>query len=108
LRLTQDFTTQNESFEFKTFDEANFRHVPIVLFTVKTVYISAGTLPQIGAYSIEWDDVKVMPAETNEKKFVNDGGTIITVDENKTKKQPVVTVYGGELLQNPSALKFVK
>jgi len=37
--------------------------------------------------------------------FVNNGGTIITIDENKTKKQPV-TVYG-ETTPNPAALKFV-
>ena len=53
---------------------------------------------------MEWDDVKDAVAEQIEK-FVNDGGTIITVDENKSKKQPV-TVYG-ETTPNPSALKFV-
>jgi hypothetical protein len=42
-------------------------------------------------YSIvEWDDVKDDVAEQIE---ICKNGTIITVDENKTKKQPV-TVYG--------------
>ena len=71
---------------------------------VKTIYIS-GNFIAIEKYSIvEWEDVKEAVAEQIEK-FVNDGGTIITVDENKTKKQPV-TVYG-ETTPNPSALKFV-
>ena len=39
------------------------------------------------------------------EKFVDDGGTIIKIDKNKEKKQPV-TVYG-ETTPNPSALKFV-
>lgn len=37
--------------------------------------------------------------------FVNDGGTILSIDENKPKKQPI-TVYG-ESTPNPAALKFV-
>lgn len=50
------------------------------------------------------EDVKDAVAEQIEK-FVNDGGTILTVDENKSKKQPI-TVYG-ETTPNPAALKFV-
>ncbi|MBG6186351.1 MULTISPECIES: NifU family protein [Flavobacterium] len=103
----QDFITQNESFEFKNIDEAKTSPLAQQLFYlpfVKTVYIS-GNFIAIEKYSIvEWDDVKDAVAEQMEK-FVNDGGTIITVDENKTKKQPV-TVYG-ETTPNPSALKFV-
>lgn len=103
----QDFITQNESFEFKNIDEAKTSPLAQQLFYlpfVKTVYIS-GNFIAIEKYSIvEWDDVKDAVAEQMEK-FVNDRGTIITVDENKTKKQPV-TVYG-ETTPNPSALKFV-
>jgi hypothetical protein len=41
---------------------------------------------------VEWDDVKDAVAEQI-NTFVSNGGTIITIDENKTKKQPI-TVYG--------------
>ena len=103
----QDFITQNESFEFKNIDDAKASPLAQHLFYlpfVKTIYIS-GNFIAIEKYSIvEWDDVKDAVSEQIEK-FVADGGTIITVDENKTKKQPV-TVYG-ETTPNPSALKFV-
>ena len=103
----QDFITQNESFEFKNIDEAKPSALAQQLFYlpfVKTIYIS-GNFIAIEKYNIvEWDDVKDAVAEQIEK-FVSDGGIIITVDENKTKKQPV-TVYG-ETTPNPSALKFV-
>ena len=103
----QDFITQNESFEFKNIDEAKTSPLAQQLFYlpfVKTVYIS-GNFIAIEKYSIvEWDDVKDDVAEQIEE-FVNNGGTIITIDENKTKKQPV-TVYG-ETTPNPAALKFV-
>ena len=103
----QDFITQNESFEFKNIDEAKTSPLAQQLFYlpfVKTVYIS-GNFIALEKYSIvEWEDVKDGVAEQIEK-FVNNGGTIITVDENKTKKQPI-TVYG-ETTPNPSALKFV-
>ena len=103
----QDFITQNENFEFKNIDDAKASPLAQQLFYlpfVKTVYIS-GNFIAIEKYSIvEWEDVKDAVAEQIEK-FVADGGTIITVDENKTKKQPV-TVYG-ETTPNPSALKFV-
>ena len=91
----QDFITQNESFEFKNIDDAKASPLAQQLFYlpfVKTIYIS-GNFIAIEKYSIvEWDDVKDAVSEQIEK-FVADGGTIITVDENKTKKQPV-TVYG--------------
>ena len=103
----QEFITQNESFEFKNIDEAKTSPLAQQLFYlpfVKTIYIS-GNFIAIEKYSIvEWEDVKDAVAEQIEK-FVTDGGTIITVDENKTNKQPV-TVYG-ESTPNPAALKFV-
>jgi Fe-S cluster biogenesis protein NfuA len=103
----QEFITQNESFEFKNIDETKTSPLAQQLFYlpfVKTVYIS-GNFIAIEKYSIvEWDDVKDAVAEQIEK-FVTDGGTIITVDENKAKKQPV-SVYG-ESTPNPAALKFV-
>lgn len=103
----QDFITQNESFEFKNIDEAKSSPLAQQLFYlpfVKTVYIS-GNFIAIEKYSIvEWEDVKDAVSEQIEI-FVNNGGIIITPDENKTKKQPI-TVYG-ETTPNPSALKFV-
>ena len=103
----EDFITQNESYEFKNIDEAKASPLAQKLFHlpfVKTVYIS-GNFLAIEKYSIvEWDDVKDAVAEQIDT-FVNSGGTIIEVEENKTKKQPV-TVYG-ETTPNPAALKFV-
>ena len=102
-----DFITQNESFEFKNIDEAKASPLAQQLFYlpfVKTVYIS-GNFIAIEKFSIvEWDDVQVAVAEQIET-YVNNGGIIITEQENKTKKQPV-TVYG-DTTPNPSALKFV-
>lgn len=103
----EDFITQNESYEFKNIDEAKASPLAQQLFHlpfVKTVYIS-GNFIAIEKYSIvEWEDVKDAVAEQIDA-FVNNGGTIITVEENKTKKQPI-TVYG-ETTPNPAALKFV-
>ena len=97
-----DFIANHVSYEFKNIDEASSSPLAQKLFHlpfVKAVYIS-GNFIAIEKYSIvEWDDVKDAVAEQIEK-FVNDGGTIITVDENKSKKQPV-TVYG-ETTPNPS------
>jgi Fe-S cluster biogenesis protein NfuA len=102
-----DFITKNENYEFKNIDETKNAPLAQQLFYlpfVKTVYIS-GNFIAIERFSIvEWDDVKDAVAEQIEK-FVNDGGTIITIDENKSKKQPI-TVYG-ETTPNPAALKFV-
>jgi Fe-S cluster biogenesis protein NfuA len=103
----EDFITQNESFEFKNIDEAKSSPLAQQLFYlpfVKTIYIS-GNFIAIEKYNIvEWDDVKDAVAEQI-NTFVNNRGTIITIDENKTKKQPI-TVYG-ETTPNPAALKFV-
>jgi Fe-S cluster biogenesis protein NfuA len=103
----EDFITKNESYEFKNIDEAKNSPLAQQLFYlpfVKTVYIS-GNFIAIEKFSIvEWDDVKDAVAEQIEA-FVANGGTIITIEENKTKKQPI-TVYG-ETTPNPSALKFV-
>ncbi len=102
-----DFITQNQSFEFKNIDEAKNSELAKQLFYlpfVKTVFIS-GNFIAIERYNIvEWSDVQDAVAEQIED-FVNKGGKIITVDENKSTKQPV-TVYG-ETTPNPSALKFV-
>lgn len=103
----EDFITQNQSFEFKNIDEAQASPLAQQLFYlpfVKTVYIS-GNFIAIERYSIvEWDDVKDAVAEQI-TAFVDKGGVIIKVDENKAKKQPI-TVYG-ETTPNPAALKFV-
>ncbi|WP_125722713.1 NifU family protein [Flavobacterium ustbae] len=103
----EDFITQNQNFEFKNIDEAQASPLAQQLFYlpfVKTVYIS-GNFIAIERYSIvDWDDVKDAVAEQI-TAFVDKGGVIIKVDENKAKKQPI-TVYG-ETTPNPSALKFV-
>lgn len=103
----EDFITQNQNFEFKNIDEAEASPLAQQLFYlpfVKTVYIS-GNFIAIERYSIvDWDDVKDAVAEQI-SSFVEKGGVIIKVDENKAKKQPI-TVYG-ETTPNPSALKFV-
>lgn len=103
----EDFITRNESFEFKNIDEAKSSPLAQQLFYlpfVKTVYIS-GNFIAIERFSIvEWEDVQDAVAEQIEK-YVNNGGVIINLDENKPKKQPI-TVYG-ETTPNPSALKFV-
>ena len=101
------FITQNESFEFKNIDEAKNSPLAQKLFYlpfVKTVYIS-GNFIAIEKFSIvEWQDVQDAVAEQI-ASFVNDGGIIVTVEENKSKKQPA-TVYG-ESTPNPAVLKFV-
>ncbi|MDQ5928704.1 MAG: iron-sulfur cluster scaffold, mitochondrial, partial [Bacteroidota bacterium] len=103
----EDFITKNDSFEFKNIDETKNSPLAQELFYlpfVKTVYIS-GNFIAIEKFSIvEWEDVKDAVAEQIEA-FVEKGGTIINIEENKTKKQPI-TVYG-ETTPNPSALKFV-
>ena len=103
----EDFITRNESFEFKNIDEAKSSPLAQQLFYlpfVKTVYIS-GNFIAIERFSIvDWNDVKDAVAEQIEE-YVNNGGVIINLDENKPKKQPI-TVYG-ETTPNPSALKFV-
>lgn len=103
----EDFITQNENFEFKNIDEAQASPLAQQLFYlpfVKTVYIS-GNFIAIERYSIvDWNDVKEDVAEQI-AAFVDKGGVIIKVDENKAKKQPI-TVYG-ETTPNPAALKFV-
>jgi len=103
----EDFITQNQNFEFKNIDEAQESPLAQQLFYlpfVKTVYIS-GNFIAIERYSIvEWEDVQDAVAEQI-AAFVDKGGVIIKIDENKAKKQPI-TVYG-ETTPNPSALKFV-
>lgn len=103
----EDFITQNQNFEFKNIDEAKSSPLAQQLFYlpfVKTVYIS-GNFIAVERFSIvEWEDVQDAVAEQIEA-FVNNGGTIINIDENKSKKQPI-TVYG-ETTPNPAALKFV-
>lgn len=103
----EDFITKNQNFEFKNIDEAQASPLAQQLFYlpfVKTVYIS-GNFIAIERFSIvDWDDVKEAVAEQIEA-FVDKGGVIVTIDENKPKKQPI-TVYG-ETTPNPAALKFV-
>ena len=102
-----DFITNNESFEFKNIDETKSSPLAKELFFlpfVKTVYIS-GNFIAIERYSIvEWEDVQDAVAEQIQN-YVANGGKIINIEENSSKKQPI-TVYG-ESTPNPAALKFV-
>ena len=102
-----DFITQNENFEFKNIDEAKNSPLAQQLFYlpfVKTVYIS-GNFVAIERYDIvEWEDVQDAVAE-QVQTFIDNGGVIINIDENKAQKQPT-SVYG-ETTPNPSVLKFV-
>ena len=102
-----EIIVRTENFEFKNIDETQNSPLAKQLFFlpfVKTVYIS-GNFIAIEKFSIvEWEDVQEDVAnQINE--FISNGGIIIQVDENKTKKQPV-TVYA-ETTPNPSVLKFV-
>src|SRR6187402_2613473 len=80
-----DFIVQHSSHEFRNIDEAAKSPLAQQLFYlpfVKSVYIS-GNFIAIERYNIvEWDDVKDAVAEQIDD-FVNKGGVIIKVDENK-------------------------
>ena len=102
-----EIIVRTENFEFKNIDETQNSPLAKQLFFlpfVKTVYIS-GNFIAIEKFSIvEWEDVQEDVAnQINE--FISNGGVIIQVEENKTKKQPV-TIYA-ETTPNPSVLKFV-
>ena len=102
-----EIIVRTENFEFKNIDETQNSPLAKQLFFlpfVKTVYVS-GNFIAIEKFSIvEWEDVQEDVAnQINE--FISNGGVIIQVDENKTKKQPI-TVYA-ETTPNPSVLKFV-
>lgn len=103
----EDFIVKNQNFEFKNIDETKNSPLAQQLFYlpfVKTVYIS-GNFIAIERFSIvEWKDVQNEVAEQIEN-FINDGGIIINVEENSTKKIPV-TIYA-ENTPNPAVLKFV-
>lgn len=102
-----EFIVKNQSFEFKNIDETKNSPLAQQLFYlpfVKTVYIS-GNFIAIERFSIvEWKDVQDEVAEQIED-FINSGGTIVSIEENSTKKSPV-TIYA-ENTPNPAVLKFV-
>jgi Fe-S cluster biogenesis protein NfuA len=102
-----EIIVRTENFEFKNIDETQNSPLAKQLFFlpfVKTVYIS-GNFIAIEKFSIvEWEDVQEDVAnQINE--FITNGGVIIQIDGNKSKKQPV-TVYS-ETTPNPAVLKFV-
>jgi Fe-S cluster biogenesis protein NfuA/coenzyme F420-reducing hydrogenase delta subunit len=102
-----EIIVRTENFEFKNIDETQNSPLAKQLFFlpfVKTVYIS-GNFIAIEKFSIvEWEDVQEDVAnQINE--FITNGGVIIQIDGNKSKKQPV-TVYA-ETTPNPAVLKFV-
>jgi Fe-S cluster biogenesis protein NfuA len=102
-----EIIVRTENFEFKNIDETQNSPLAKQLFFlpfVKKVYIS-GNFIAIEKFSIvEWEDVQEDVAnQINE--FISNGGVIIQIDENKSKKQPV-TVYA-ETTPNPAVLKFV-
>lgn len=101
-----EFIVRTENFEFKNIDETQPSPLAKQLFFlpfVKTVYIS-GNFIAIEKFSIvEWDDVQSDVAEQIED-FIKNGGEILKIEENKTKKMPI-TVYA-ETTPNPAVLKF--
>lgn len=102
-----EIIVRTQNFEFKNIDETQNSPLAKQLFYlpfVKTVYIS-GNFIAIEKFSIvEWEDVQEDVAnQINE--FIANGGEIIKIDENKTKKQPI-TIYA-ETTPNPAVLKFV-
>ena len=102
-----EIIVRTENFEFKNIDETQNSPLAKQLFYlpfVKTVYIS-GNFIGIEKFSIvEWEDVQEDVAnQIND--FIANGGEIIKIEENKTKKQPI-TVYA-ETTPNPAVLKFV-
>lgn len=101
-----EFIVRTENFEFKNIDETQQSPLAKQLFFlpfVKTVYIS-GNFIAIEKFSIvEWDDVQSDVAEQIED-FIKNGGEILKIEENKTKKMPI-TVYA-ETTPNPAVLKF--
>jgi Fe-S cluster biogenesis protein NfuA len=102
-----EFVIKNQNFEFKNIDETSQSPLAKQLFFlpfVKTVYIS-GNFIAIEKFSIvEWEDVQDDVAnQMNE--FIANGGEILKIDENQSKKQPI-TIYA-ETTPNPAVLKFV-
>lgn len=106
-----NFIVKNTQYEFKNIDEATKSPLAQQLFYlpfVKSILLSSNFIA-IERYNIvEWDDVQDAVAEQIDA-FVNDGGTIIHEETEKTnpwdKKKPA-TVYG-ETTPNPAVLKFV-
>jgi Fe-S cluster biogenesis protein NfuA len=102
-----DFITQNESFEYKNIDQAANSPLAQQLFYlpfVKSVYLSSNFIAVERYNIVEWNDVQEAVAEQI-NDFVNNGGIIIKIEENK-KSKTAATVYG-ESTPNPSVLKFV-
>lgn len=101
-----EIIVRSENFEFKNIDETQQSPLAKQLFFlpfVKTVYIS-GNFIAIEKFSIvEWEDVQSDVAEQMED-FIKNGGEILKIEENKTKKMPI-TVYA-ETTPNPAVLKF--
>ncbi|HBK84152.1 MAG TPA: hypothetical protein DDZ41_11265 [Flavobacterium sp.] len=102
-----DLITKHQSFEYRNIDETKNSPLAKQLFYlpfVKTVYIS-GNFIAIEKYNIvEWDDVQDSVAEQI-NNFIANGGQILTVETNETKKNPV-SIYA-ETTPNPNVLKFV-
>jgi Fe-S cluster biogenesis protein NfuA len=101
-----EFIVRTDNYEFKNIDETQASPLAKQLFFlpfVKTVYIS-GNFIAIEKFSIvEWEEVQSDVAEQIED-FIKNGGEILKIDENKTKKIPI-TVYA-ETTPNPAVLKF--
>ncbi|WP_288980978.1 NifU family protein [uncultured Flavobacterium sp.] len=101
-----EFIVRTENFEFKNIDETQQSPLAKQLFFlpfVKTVYISANFIAIEKFSIVEWENVQDDVAnQINE--FIENGGEILKINENKNKKIPV-TVYA-ETTPNPSVLKF--
>ncbi len=101
-----EFIIRTENFEFKNIDETQQSPLAKQLFFlpfVKTVYISANFIAIEKFSIVEWEDVQDdLANQINE--FIENGGEILKINENKNKKIPV-TIYA-ETTPNPSVLKF--
>ncbi|MFN4762457.1 NifU family protein [Gillisia sp. Q332] len=105
---TNQFLTRHESFEFGNIEEASKSPLAQQLFHlpfVKTVFIAQNFIAIEKYNIIEWDDVQEEVA-TQLKDFLNDGGVILNIESEPSKKVVPVTVYA-ESTPNPSVMKFV-
>lgn len=101
-----EFIIRTENFEFKNIDETQQSPLAKQLFFlpfVKTVYISANFIAIEKFSIVEWEDVQDDLANQI-NGFIENGGEILKINENKNKKIPV-TIYA-ETTPNPSVLKF--
>ncbi len=104
---TNQFLVHHETYEFKNIDEASKSPIAQQLFYlpfVKTVFIAQNFIAIEKFDIVEWEDVQEEVSDQL-KQYLNNGGKVITGDEN-SKKAIAVTVYA-EATPNPAVMKFV-